>query len=123
MVNSKQFDLRMRTKEFSLRVMLLCRQLPSTPEARVIMNQLLRSATSVGANYRAVQRSRSRAEFVSKMGIVIEEADETLYWLEMIRDGHLLSPDVCNAPIVESEELLSIFVASQITARNKSRDS
>jgi four helix bundle protein len=122
-MNSKQFDLRKRTKDFSLVVMRLCRQLPSTPEARVIMNQLLRSATAVGANYRAVQRSRSRAEFVSKMGIVIEEADETLYWLEMIRDGGLLSPDPCKAPICESEELLSIFVASQITARNKSRDS
>ena len=118
-MNSKQFDLRKRTKDFSLEVMRLCRQLPTTPEARVIMNQLLRSASSVGANYRAVQRSRSRAEFVSKMGVVIEEADETLYWLEMIRDGNLLASDSCRAILRESEELLSIFVASQMTARKK----
>ncbi len=85
------------------------------------MNQLLRSATSVGANYRAVQRSRSRAEFVAKMGVVIEEADETLYWLEMIRDGGILMRDAVAFVIRESEELLSIFVASQLTAKNKSQ--
>jgi four helix bundle protein len=87
------------------------------------MNQVLRSATSVGANYRAAQRSRSRAEFVSKMGVVIEEADETLYWLEMIQDGGIVVHDSLKLAIRESEELLSIFVASQLTAKNKSRDS
>jgi four helix bundle protein len=122
-MSSKQYDLRKRTKEFSLLVMELCRKLPATPEARVIMNQLLRSATSVGANYRAVQRSRSRAEFVAKMGIVIEEADETLYWLEMIRDGGIVLAEAVKFTIQESEELLSIFVASRLTAKNRSRDS
>jgi len=87
------------------------------------MNQLLRSATSVGANYRAVQRSRSRAEFVSKMGIVIEEADETLYWLEMIRDGGIVLAEAVKFTIQESEELLSIFVASRLTAKNRPGDS
>jgi four helix bundle protein len=122
-MDSKKYDLRKRTKEFSLSVMTLCRKLPPTPEARVVMNQVLRSATSVGANYRAAQRSRSRAEFVSKMGVVIEEADETLYWLEMIRDGGIVVHDSLKLAIRESEELLSIFVASQLTAKNKSRDS
>jgi four helix bundle protein len=120
-VNTKQFDLRQRTKSFSLAAMRLCRDLPGTMEARVIANQLLRSATSVGANYRAVQRSRSRAEFVSKMGVVIEEADESLYWLELIRDSHLLQPDAIREAVKEAEELVSIFVASQLTARNKAR--
>ncbi len=120
---SKQFDLRQRTKAFSLAVMGLCRELPGTVESRVIANQLLRSATSVGANYRAVQRSRSRAEFVSKMGVVIEEADETLYWLEMIRDSQLLAKERVHQSVREAEELLAIFVASQLTARNKAKSS
>src|SRR5512146_2250186 len=110
-MNSKQFDLRLRTKTFSLAVMELCRELPGTMEARVIANQLLRSATSVGANYRAAQRSRSRAEFVSKMGVVIEEADETLYWLEMIRDGWVLETGRVPPSIREAEQLVAIFVA------------
>ncbi len=122
-MNSKQFDLRQRSQIFSLSVMGLCRELPGTMEARVIANQLLRSATSVGANYRAVQRARSRAEFVSKMGVVIEEADETLYWLEMIRDGRLLEKEEVHSTIREAEQLLAIFVASQIIARNKARPS
>ena len=123
LMDSKKYDLRKRTKEFSLSVMELCRKLPPTPEGRIVMNQVLRSATSVGANYRAAQRSRSRAEFVSKMGVVIEEADETLYWLEMIRDGAIVAPESVELTMRESEELLSIFVASQLTAKNKSRDS
>ncbi len=102
-MDSKKFDLRQRTKTFSLSVMELCRELPGTVEARVIANELLRSATSVGANYRAVQRSRSRAEFVSKMGVVIEEADESLYWLEMIRDGRLLEKERVHPTIREAD--------------------
>jgi four helix bundle protein len=72
-------DLRDRTRQFALRVIRLCRALPSAPESRLIGNQLLRSATSVGANYRAAKRARSRAEFLAKMGTVEEEIDESLY--------------------------------------------
>jgi four helix bundle protein len=76
-------DLRKRTKQFALRIMRLCEKLPARPVGRVIANQLLRCGTSVGANYRAVCRSRSTADFVSKLGVVLEEADESAYWLEI----------------------------------------
>ena len=76
--------LKSRTKQFALVVMRLCRTLPQSPEARIISRQLLRSATSVGANYRAVCRARSTADFTSKLGLVLEEADESLFWLELL---------------------------------------
>ena len=79
----KRGELRGRTEQLALRVIRLFRVLPRTPDAQVIGKQVLRSATSVAANYRAVQRARSRAEFISKMGIVVEESDETLFWLEL----------------------------------------
>src|SRR3954469_16987217 len=84
-------ELQDRTKGFALRVLSLVDNLPNTVAGRVIANQLARSATSVGANYRAACRGRSRAEFASKLGTVAEEADESLYWLELIRDGKILA--------------------------------
>ena len=75
-------ELKIRTKEFALRVMKLVRQLPKDVPGRVLANQLMRSATSIGANYRSACRGRSRAEFVSKLGIVLEESDESAYWLD-----------------------------------------
>ncbi len=83
-------ELRKRTKEFALRVLKLFRALPRSPEAQILGKQLLRSATSVAANYRAVGRARSRAEFASKMGIVVEEADESVFWIEMLIDGGIV---------------------------------
>src|SRR5207248_7566838 len=84
-------ELQKRTKNFALRVLSLVGRLPNTIAGRVLANQLARSSTSVGANYRAACRARSRAEFASKLGTVAEEADESLYWLELIRDGKFVS--------------------------------
>ena len=85
-------ELLTRTKAFALRILKLVDHLPRTTSGRAIGNQLVRSGTSVGANYRAACRSRSRAEFAAKLGLVAEEADETVYWLKVIRDGNLLRP-------------------------------
>ncbi len=115
---SAQFeDLRRRTKEFALRVMRLSRALPKTIEGKVIAGQIVRSGTSVGANYRAVCRARSRADFVAKLGIVLEEADETAFWLELIADGGLLPWSRVEKLYAEGEELIRIFVASLQTSR------
>jgi four helix bundle protein len=80
----KPFDLKLRTKDFALRIIALYRKMPRTEESIIIRKQILRSGTSIGANYRAACRSRSKAEFISKMGIVLEEADETVFWLELL---------------------------------------
>jgi len=85
-MTSQSEVLRKRTKAFAIRIVNLFKSLPRTEEARVIGKQLLRSGTSVAANYRAVCRSRSKAEFVAKIGIVVEEADETVFWLELLSD-------------------------------------
>lgn len=83
-------ELQARAKEFALRILKLVDALPQTAAGRVTSHQLIRSATSVGASYRAACRARSRAEFAAKLGIVLEEADESLYWLELIRDSGIL---------------------------------
>ena len=88
---SKQEELRNRTKRFALRIIRLFRHLPRTAEAQVLGKQLLRSGTSIGANHRAAGRARSKAEFISKMGIVVEEADETVFWIECLIESGLLS--------------------------------
>jgi len=90
--------------------------LPRTTSARAIGNQLVRSGTSIGANYRAACRSRSRAEFAAKLGIVAEEADETIYWLELIRDGNLLPANKLDELLREAEELTAIFTAGRRTS-------
>jgi len=82
----KENNLRKRTKEFAKRIIELCRVLPDNREGRLIGNQIFRSGTSVAANYRAACRARSGADFISKMGIIEEEADETQFWLEMIKE-------------------------------------
>lgn len=110
-------DLRARTKRFALRILQLYKHLPSEDSARIVGKQLLRSGTSVGANYRAACRARSKAEFISRMGIVLEEADETVFWLELLLDGGIVRPDKLDLLIRESNELTSIFVASLRTAK------
>src|SRR5438270_13990311 len=85
--------LKDRTKRFALLVIRLCQTFPRSQASTVITRQLLRSATSVGANYRAVCRARSSADFVSKLGIVLEEADETLFWLELLLDSGVAQPE------------------------------
>ena len=110
-------DLKDRTKQFALRIMRLHRSLPRREDARVIGRQLLRSGTSVGANYRAACRARSRAEFVAKLGIVLEEADETVFWLELLQESEIVSARKLGPLVREASELTSIFVASICTAK------
>jgi four helix bundle protein len=115
----KHLELRDRTKRFALRALKLCESLPKMAAARMISRQLLRSGTSVAANYRAVGRARSHAEFVAKMGIVIEEGDESIFWLELLVDSGLMPKTRLDDLIAETNELVSIFVASKRTARGK----
>ena len=115
-------ELKERTKQFALRVMRLVDALPSTPKGRAIAGQVVRSGTSVAANYRAACRGRSRAEFISKIGIVEEEADETALWLELIIEDKLL-PEKKIAPLLkEANELTAMMAASYISASRASRD-
>ena len=93
--------------------------MPRSVDAQVLGKQFLRSGTSVGANYRAVCRARSKAEFVAKIGIVLEEADESLFWLELIRDCELMQSEKLARIMKEADELTSIFAAAQHTARTK----
>lgn len=118
-MSSRPEEMRNRTKAFALRVLQLFRALPRTEEARLIGRQLLRAATSVGANYRAVCRARSRAEFVAKLGIVLEEADESVFWIKLLVDGEIVQARRLADLRQESEELVSIFSASKRTARAK----
>ena len=109
-------DMKTRTKRFALDVIHLIAQLPKTVEARVVRNQLVRSGTSVGANYRAACRGKSKADFVAKLGIVEEEADESCYWLEIIIDGNILAVEQVQALLKEANEITAIIVASRKTA-------
>lgn len=114
---SKQETLRDRTKRFALRIIRLFQHLPRTTEAQVLGKQLLRSGTSIGANYRAAGRARFRAEFVSKIGIVVEEADETVYWLECLVESGIVKEDLLKELLGEANELVAIFAASHRTSR------
>ncbi len=102
-----------RTKSFALEVIRFFQRLPKTDEAKIIGKQLLRSGTSVASNYRAACRSRSKQEFYSKVCIVVEESDESLFWLELIRDSGIQNNDNINSLMKEAEELLYIFAATR----------
>ena len=115
---SKQEELRNRTKRFALRIIRLFRHLLRAAEAQVLGKQLLRSGTSVGANYRAAGRARSKAEFIAKIGIVVEEADETVFWIECLIESGIVKSDLLTDLLSEANELLAIFVASPRTARS-----
>jgi len=110
-------ELRRRTKKFGLDVIKLVESLPSSQTGKVIGNQLLRSALSVGANYRAACRGRSKADFISKVGITIEETDESQHWLEMLGDAGLASQEKLKPLAKEANELIAILTASAKTAR------
>jgi four helix bundle protein len=114
---SQSEDLKHRTKQFALRIIRLFQGLPGTAEARIPGQQLLRSGTSVAANYRAVCRSRSKAEFVAKIGLVVEEADETVLWLELLTEGGVIEKQRVGSLMQEAKELLAIFAASHLTSR------
>jgi len=113
----KHDNLKDRTKKFALLVILMVEGLPKSRTSEVIGKQLLRSGTSVGANYRAACRARSPADFVAKMGIVEEETDESIYWMELLVEAKLIAEDRLQALIGEAKELLAIVVASIRTAK------
>ena len=110
-------ELKKRTKRFALEIIKFFQSLPKSDEARTLGRQVLRSGTSVAANYRAVCRARSRAEFIAKMGIVVEEADETVLWLELLTDSQIVNQGRTDALIKEGNELLAIFAASLRTSK------
>ena len=111
-----------RTKALALRVVRLVGALPKTERAAdVIGKQLLRSGTSVGANYRAACRARSTAELIAKLSIVLEEADESLYWMELLVDSHLMPANKLQSLMAETNEIISMLVASLKTLRSKSK--
>ena len=114
---SQPEQLRGRTKTFALRIIKLFRSLPNKPDAQVLGKQLLRCGTSVAANYRAVCRARSKAEFIAKVGIVVEEADEAVLWLELLAESDVIPAGRTEALLAEARELTAIFTASQRTAR------
>lgn len=109
-------ELITRTKQFALRVMKLVEALPRTIQGRAIGNQIMRSGTSVAANYRAACRARSKIEFVAKLGTVEEEADETAFWLELIVEGSLIDAKQIGPLLKEATELVAITAASRKTA-------
>src|SRR5215475_13512590 len=113
-------ELQDRTKQFALRVLNLVDALPRTTGARAISMQLAQAATSIGANYRAACRSRSRAEFAAKLGVAVEEADESLYWLELVRDGKLLPENKLSPLLKEADELTDILASGRKSAVNTS---
>lgn len=113
-------ELQNRTKHFALSILKLINVLPRTAAGRVISSQLVRAATSVGANYRSACRARSRAEFAAKLGIAVEEADESLYWLELVRDGELVPENQLSLLLKEADELTAILASGRRSATNTS---
>jgi len=113
-------DLKRRTKAFALRILKLVDALPKTTAGRALALQIVRSGTSVAANYRAACRARSTADFIAKMGIVEEESDETLFWLELLEESELVSATKLAAIKREANELIAITIASiKTTRRNR----
>ena len=112
-------EMKKRTKQFALRIIQLVESLPKGKIPDVIGRQLLRAGTSVGANYRAACRGRSKADFISKMGIVEEEADECIYWMELLVEGKIMEFTKLESLMKEADEILAIIVSSIITARKK----
>jgi four helix bundle protein len=112
-------NIKHRTKEFAKQIIHLCRELPENYEGRLIRGQIFRSGTSVASNYRAACRARSTPEFVAKLGIVEEEADETLFWLELIEEMKILPKNRLGSAMKENNEIVSIIVASIKTAKKK----
>ena len=109
-------ELKARTKDFALRVIRLVDALPNTVKGRAIANQIMRSATSIAANYRGACRARSRAEFIAKIGVVEEEADETAFWLELIIDSNIRGKTQIEPSLKEASELVAIMAASRKSA-------
>ena len=111
--------LKLRTKQFALHIIELVQSLPKNAKADVIGRQLLRSGTSVGANYRSACRARSTADFIAKMGIVEEEADESLFWMELLIENKIIKKENLEPSMKEADEILAIIVASIKTAKSR----
>ena len=120
-MNEQQF--KKRTKQLGLRVIRLVESLPPKTSAQVIGKQILRSATSVGANYRAACRAKSTADILHKLAIVEEESDETLYWLEMLVEAELVPESKLNNLMAETNEIISMIVSSIKTIRTRNQNS
>lgn len=112
--------IRERTKRFALSIIKFSNGLPKSTSSFVIAKQIIRAATSVGANYRSALRARSKAEFIAKLGIVEEEADESIYWLELLLESNISNSERTKALILEGNELLSIIVSSLKNGQIKS---
>ena len=117
MTDSK--DLKDRTRKFAVKIIRMVDKVPRSIATEVIARQLIRSATSIAANYRAACRGRSKAEFVAKLQIVLEESDETQYWLELLFELESLDREVLQDSIQEADELTAIFVSALKTARSR----
>jgi four helix bundle protein len=111
-----------RTREFALRVIRMFSALPKTTEAQVLGKQVLRSGTSIGANYREAQRARSKSEFIAKIGDCLKELDETAYWLDLLTDSGIITPAKLSALRAECDQLLAIFTAISKRAKTKMND-
>ncbi|HEX8524142.1 MAG TPA: four helix bundle protein [Tepidisphaeraceae bacterium] len=117
---SRSEALQRRTKQFALRVIRLFKSIDrKNEEGRIIGRQLLRSGTSVGANYRGACRSRTTKEFVAKIRLVLEEADESVYWMELLVEGEIIAARQLQSLLTEAKELVAIFAASLRTARRR----
>jgi len=112
-------ELKERTKHFALEIIKLVENFPRNKVGDIIGRQLIRSATSIGANYRSACRAKSHADFIAKMGIVEEEADESLYWLELAIESNLVEKEKVAILLQEANELTSIFTASRKTAKRR----
>ncbi len=112
-------EFRNRTKKFAIDIIIYCRSLPKSEESYIIKKQLIRSSTSVAANYRAVCRARSDAEFFSKLCIVVEESDETVFWLEIIKESDTLNSKETETLLNEANEILKIVSKSRKTLKDK----
>lgn len=113
-------ELKQRTKRFAVRIFNMANSLPRTTGAQVVAKQVLRSASSVAANYRAACRARSQQEFIAKLGVVEEEADETVFWLEMLVETGTVPENKMAKLIDEARQLTAIFVASRKTSKQHS---
>jgi four helix bundle protein len=117
----KAEEVKRRTRAFAIRVIRLVEALPNTRSAEVIGKQLLRCGTSVGANYRASCRARSQADFIAKMGIVEEEADEAIYWIELLVESGLMKRERVAGLLDEADQIVSLVVSSIKTARSNKK--
>jgi len=116
----KQPDLLLRTKQFALQVIQFCERLPNDETSKILRRQLLRAGTSVGANYRAACRAKSKPAFISKMGDVLEEADESGYWIELLSLSGKVDEKTAAPVLSEANELIAISISSINTARRNS---